>query len=167
MSREIATVVSVENGVIRVTPERKSSCGSCSVQSGCGISVLSNVLGKKETAFEVMSQITVKKGDKVIISLKDNMLLLVSVVVYLLPLVLMIVGGLAGMLLNDLVLNEMLLSEFNMPQWLTAETASIIGIVCGLLAGLIFSRLFFNYQSQYSRFYPVIIGKALSHYEKL
>ncbi len=162
MSTEFATVVSVEKGVIKVIPERKASCSGCAVQNGCGISVLSKVMGKKEAAFEVVSQIAVKKGDKVIISLKDNILLLVSVVVYILPLVLMIMGGVVGLLLGNLLSVQWQVSAWFFPTALSPETVSIIGIFAGLIGGLILSRLFFNYQSQHSRYHPVIIGKGLT-----
>lgn len=149
MSTELATVVSVESGIVKVIPERQSSCHSCSVKGGCGISVLSQLVGKKQVAFVARSTIQVSVGDSVIISLRDGVLLLVSFVVYLLPIVLMGVGGLIFPTLLALTAISM-----------TAEAASITGIFAGLAVGLLASRLFFNFQSHNPRFYPVIIGKT-------
>lgn len=95
MLTEQAKVTRVEDPYVWVETQRQSSCGSCSMNKGCGTSVLSKVVGQKMSNLRVASDLALRPGDYVLISIEDSMLIKGSLLVYALPLVFML--GSAGL----------------------------------------------------------------------
>lgn len=85
-----ARVVAVADGVAWVEAKRASACGSCSVASGCGTSVIAKLFGEGPSRFEVTDPIGVEVGDLVVVGIADSALTRASVIAYLLPLVALI-----------------------------------------------------------------------------
>lgn len=94
MIEENAQVVKVEGDLAWVETRRRSSCGSCDAQRGCGTSALGKVLGQKPLHLKVRNSLDVRIGETVVIGLQDAALVRSSLIVYLLPLAAMIFAAL-------------------------------------------------------------------------
>jgi sigma-E factor negative regulatory protein RseC len=145
---EQARVTQVSGKEIWVETQRKSVCGQCAANKGCGTSVLQNVLGNKRSELRVLSDISVDIGDEVIIGLQEGAFLKGSFAVYLLPLVLMFVFGLLGETLSA----QLLLTDSN--------AASILFAALGIAIGAYWLRRY-NHSIQFDeRYQPVILRLA-------
>jgi len=148
MIEEQALVTQVNNNGIWVETQRKSACGQCSANKGCGTSVLQNVLGNKRSRLRVLSDIPVKTGDEVIIGLQEGAFLKGSFAVYLLPLVLMFVFGVLGETLSG----QLLLTN--------SDVASILFATIGVIIGGFWLRRY-NRAIQFDkRYQPVILRQV-------
>lgn len=149
MIEEQARVTQIENGQIWVETQRKSACGQCSANKGCGTSVLQNVLGNKRTQLRVLSDIPVNTGDEVIIGLQEGVFLKGSVAVYMMPLVLMFVFGMLGETLSQ----QLLLTNSNV--------VSIVFAAIGILFGGIWLRRYNRAIQNDKRYQPVILRQVM------
>ena len=145
MIEESAHVISVEGDNAWVETERRSSCGSCSAK-GCGTGALSKVLGAKKQQMKVRNPVGAKAGDVVVLGIEEGVLLKGSLMVYILPLLLMLAGGLFG--------------EALAPQWGSGtEGASLLFGLLGLLLGFFLLRGYNRRCAGDSRFTAVILRR--------
>ena len=93
MIEEKASVISVAGKQIWVQTQRKSVCGSCSVQKGCGTASLEQLFGRKRTQLLVSSNLPVNAGDEVLLGIEESTLLRGSMLLYGIPLVFMLSGA--------------------------------------------------------------------------
>ena len=124
MIEENALVVAIEGDKVLLQTQRRSACQSCSVKQGCGTSVLAKVVGKRSSQILVNNTLNAKLGDQVRIGINDNALVKGSLLVYALPLIFLLVGGLLG---------EFLAHYFN----LNAEWMSIAAGASGFFLAMI------------------------------
>jgi len=113
MLEETAIVTRIADGQVWIKSLQSGACGGCMQQSSCGTATLSKWLPKRE--FAVESDRVLQVGDQVRVGIDDSHVLLSSIVLYLLPIVVMLLGvGLANSLLpaafTDAWLPEMALS---------------------------------------------------------
>ncbi|MDD5058588.1 MAG: SoxR reducing system RseC family protein [Sideroxydans sp.] len=103
-------------------------CGHCSSEGGCGSGTLSKLFCSSEPRlFKVRNDASAKVGDEVQVSLPDGVLLRGTMKLYMLPLLLLMVGGIAGRgVANDVVLRD---------------TYAAAGAVIGLLLGFVLAKL--------------------------
>lgn len=145
---ETARVVSTEGEHAWVETQRKTTCGSCAVQKGCGTGVLAKVLGNRASRIRVINTIGARNGDLVTLGLEDGALVRSSFAVYAMPLIFLLLGGVAGGLLNDTL------------SWQSKEGATAVCGVLGLLAGLAWMRRYSQAVAQDARHQPRLIGFA-------
>jgi len=86
MITETATVISIENNQTWIETHRRTACGQCSANKGCGTSVLSKVVGNKLSKMKAINKINAKVGDEVVVGLNENSLLKGAFMTYLSPL---------------------------------------------------------------------------------
>lgn len=105
MIEETARVIEVRGDEALLQTQRKHACQSCSVKSGCGTSTLSKVVGKRSSQFVVDNTLQLKPGDEVVVAIEENALVQGSFLVYLFPLLVMLLLGIAAELLfaNELL----------------------------------------------------------------
>ncbi|MCK4866240.1 MAG: SoxR reducing system RseC family protein [Gammaproteobacteria bacterium] len=96
MITENATVVSIENNQTWIETQRKSACGQCSANKGCGTSVLSKVIGNKLSKMKAINKINAQVGDEVIVGLNESSLLKGAFVIYMLPLLFLFLFSIVG-----------------------------------------------------------------------
>lgn len=143
MIEETAHVVAVEGEHAWVETERRSSCSSCSAK-GCGTGALSKVLGAKVQRMRVSNPVNAAEGDAVVVGIDEGVLLKGSVLVYIMPLVLMLAGGLLG--------------EALAPQWdSNGESMSLLFGLLGLGGGLLWLRAFNRHATDNPRYTAVIL----------
>ncbi len=147
MIEESATVTRSGDGVAWVQASRKSACGGCSLNSGCGVSLLERMLGKRSGSMQVAAPIPVRPGDEVVIGIEEGALVKGSLAVYIVPLLAMMLAAIAG---------SALLSPW---LGLPAEATSIVMGLLGLGGGLAWLSRFSRSIGRDPRYRPVILRK--------
>jgi sigma-E factor negative regulatory protein RseC len=123
-----AIVIQVEGDEASVQPLSTGGCGHCDSEGGCGSGTLTKLFcSSKPRHFKVNNAVRAKVGDEVQVSIPDGALLRGAMKMYVLPLILLLVGGIAG-------------------GGMAVETAArdayaAAGAVIGLLLGFILARL--------------------------
>lgn len=105
MIEELATVVSVNDFNIVVTSNIKSACSGCSQADKCGSGQVAKAFPQKQLMLNIVSDLSVKVGDNVIIGISEKCLLNSAWQVYLWPLIgLISFSGLGQWLIEQLIL---------------------------------------------------------------
>jgi sigma-E factor negative regulatory protein RseC len=151
---ETAHVIQSEGEYAWVETERRSSCGSCSANKGCGTGALSKILGRRTQRLKVLNPVGAKPGDEVILGIREQALLLGSFAVYIVPLLAMLAGGLLGELLA--------------PQWgVASEGPSLLLGLLGLVAGFLWLKRYNRRLARDQRFMASILrvnpGSGIHH----
>lgn len=99
MIEELATVIKTEGDVMAVEIQRQSTCGSCSVKSGCGTNLVASLFGKRRALLSLPNTIHARPGDRVVLGISEKDLVTGSIRLYLYPLAGLLFGAIAGHLL--------------------------------------------------------------------
>ena len=148
MIEESVEVIAIEENVLMLQAQRKSSCQSCSVQKGCGTSVLSQWLGNKLSNFKVETTFNAKICDHLFVGIYEKFLLKGSFAIYFMPLITLFLSA----LLADWLLPEVVYRDL----WVSAA-----GIL-GLFVGMKLCRSLLMRQPG-STLRPVILRKNIEH----
>lgn len=89
MALEKGEVISVSNGTALVKTSRTEACKACASRKSCQTS-------GQEMEVEAINLADAREGDTVIMSLQTSSLLKISFLLYILPVILLIVGAVAG-----------------------------------------------------------------------
>jgi sigma-E factor negative regulatory protein RseC len=125
-----AIVISNEAGIAEVEVVRQSSCHGCSAQSACGVSLLDRVLGRRPQRLVLTDALDVRPGEEVVVGVPEGALLKAAVVAYMIPLLGLLGGALAG---------EQLVAGASPSQSLPL-LAGIGGLALGLAVTRLYSR---------------------------
>ena len=148
MITENAIVVSIENNQTWIETQRKSACGQCSANKGCGTSVLSKVVGNKLSTMKAINKINAQVGDEVIVGLNENSLLKGAFMAYLLPLFYLFLFSFIGQFIANYF--QIQNSE------LVIITFAVIGFYFGMKKLKVFSVSIANNE----KYQPVILKKS-------
>ncbi len=150
MIEESAVVVRIDGQYAWVATERRSTCGQCAVQKGCGTSTMARWFERKMQDMRVLNQIDAHVGDQVVVGLKEDALVKSSLMMYILPLVSMIVSVLVGQWLLSL--------------WYptAAEAILILFAVTGLGVAWGLIRWFHHRVKFNSDYQPVIVRRRIT-----
>ena len=96
MITETGRVVAVDGEIAWVQTIRTSACESCSARSGCGQRVLAAASSGRANQVLVGNHLNAGVGDQVTVAVSESALLSASLLVYALPLLLLILGAMAG-----------------------------------------------------------------------
>jgi len=123
--RETGRVVALEEDAVWVETVRTSACGRCAARSGCGHGVLARSSSSATGLVRVLASAMVsvsdcRLNDEVEIELPESVILRGSLLLYLTPLGLAVLGALLGDPLGDL--------------------PAILGFAAGLAAGFLLVR---------------------------
>jgi len=91
-----AIVIHVHGSEALVEASGDGGCGHCSSEKGCGSSKLTQLFCSKPRQFKVQNEANASVGEEVQVTLQDGVLLRSSVLIYVLPLVLLLGGGILG-----------------------------------------------------------------------
>lgn len=130
MIEEHAIVTATEAGIAEVEIMRRSSCNACNARSGCGVSLLDRVLGRRPQRLLVANRIAARAGEEVIIGMPEAALLKAALAAYMVPLAGLLAGAIAG---------DLMLADRSADQWLPLLTG-VVGFVVGLLGTRFYSR---------------------------
>jgi len=124
---ESATVISCEGRFAEVETQRRSACGECSAGVGCGSAVIAKWFGDRRARLRVCNDIDARPGNQVVIGVREKTLVAASLLVYLLPLVLLLLGAIGA-------------SELAARSALPVDPIAALGGIGGLLLGLLAVR---------------------------
>lgn len=144
MIEQAGIVVRVDGERAWVETERRSSCGDCSAQAGCGHALLGKTFGRRFTEVQVVNKADLKPGECVILGVREDALLKSSFAVYLIPLLGLLLGALVG--------------ATAVPGM--GDLAALLGGVAGFVAGLWWVRGFGGRAARLQRYQPVILRRA-------
>jgi sigma-E factor negative regulatory protein RseC len=141
-----AVVVKTEDAIAYVQAERKLNCSGCS-ESSCGTSVLANFFDRKTPLYCANNEVGAKVGDRVVVGLNESALFKGTLLLYLLPLLFLFVGAVAGSVLAA-----------------TADVKdgySVAGALIGLVAGFLCLKLFSAKMGLGKQYQPVILSRRV------
>ena len=147
MIEERAQVVALNAEGVWVETQRRTACGQCSANKGCGTATLAKVLGNKRSRVRALNPkaTSVAVGDEVVIGIDEQALVRGSLAVYTVPLLSLFVFGLLGQLLGTQLL-------FGDSEWLS------IGLsIFGLILGFAWVRRFTGRIASDERYQPVLL----------
>jgi sigma-E factor negative regulatory protein RseC len=150
MIEEQGKVVAVKDDWVWVQTERKTVCGQCSANKGCGTSVLAKVFGNKTSSIAVIKSLPVQVGDEVVIGIEENSLVKGSLLIYAMPLVLLIAFGLLG----EVVSAQVLLSN--------TDILTVLFSVFGFAVGFIWLKHISSQIRLDPRYQPKLLQKKNS-----
>lgn len=142
MIEESGQVVDIEGEFAWVRSERRSACGGCAAQEGCGTGVVARAFGNRDVTLRVLNRIDAGVGERVVIGLAETGLVRGAFAVYAVPLLTLFAGALCG-------------------HWLAggSDAAAIAGAAAGLAAGLAWTRRFGRRTRDDSAFQPVVLRR--------
>lgn len=146
MIEEQAIVISSEAGIAEVEIVRRSTCGACSARSGCGVSLLDRVLGRRPQRLLLVDKLSVRPGDEVVVGIPDGALLKAALAAYMVPLV----GLLAGAIAGDLLLVD----------GATGQSLPLLTGALGFAAGLLVTRLYSRRLAADPRWRAVLVRRV-------
>ncbi len=118
-----ARVVSSDNGTILIQPNNQSGCGGCGSRSVCGVSGLGKYFSGNRKAIAVQCDAEVRPGDELQLAMREEDMLKASLLAYLLPSVLAMLG--AG-----------IASAYG-----SSDVLAVLGAAAGVMLGLLIGRL--------------------------
>ncbi len=144
---ETAEVVAVEGENAWVETRRKAVCDACTVQKGCGSGIISRMF-RKRTRIRVPNTLGARIGEQVVIGIEDSALVRASLAVYLMPLVWMLLGALAGQMIAEAL------------GWTRVEGATALFGMLGLAAGFMWLRRYARNAARDHAHQPNLLGFA-------
>ena len=148
MIEERATIISCDADYAVVETQRKSSCGSCSMNKACGTGVLAKVFKDKVAHLRVKNTIEARVGEEVIVGVEESAMVRGSLLVYMLPLLMLILFALLG----EEVARQLLIES--------VELMSIGFAVLGLFIALWWVRRHTSNNSAQNRYQAVILRRS-------
>jgi sigma-E factor negative regulatory protein RseC len=148
MIEETAVVKSTEGDYATVETFRTTSCGSCDARTTCGTSALARVFGKRRSMIRVRNPIAARTGDRVVVGIREDALTFASFIFYILPLLALFAGALAG---------QALAVEINAD---STEPLSVLGGLLGLMGGLGWLRHYSMRPDRSGKYQAVILRQA-------
>jgi sigma-E factor negative regulatory protein RseC len=145
MIEQEASVVAVADGAALIEVPRQSGCSSCGHGASCGTATVARLFGNgNATRLRVVDHLGLAAGERVVIGIRNRMLVRASLAAYLLPLLALVAGagGAEAAGLGDV-----------------AGAATGLG---GLLAGLWLAGLITGGSGARARFRPVLLRRATS-----
>ncbi|MDZ7805080.1 SoxR reducing system RseC family protein [Thiohalophilus sp.] len=150
MIEETAIVTRCEGEQAWVKAQRKTACGQCQVNKGCGTAVLASVVGQKASHMRVLNSVQAREGETVVIGLHESAMLSGSLAVYLVPLLSLFLFAVTGKVLAE----QLMISA--------VEGVSILFAVIGMLLAIVWLRAFNRRIANDSRYQPVILQRLPS-----
>lgn len=139
MIEEKAIVTGVVDDLAMIQMQRQSACSHCELSRGCGTGALGRLLGHRSRPLTISNKYNFRTGDRLVIGMQDKAFLNASLLIYGLPLLGMMAGGLLA-------------------QWLfgKSEMVTIILAITGFACALAYSA--YIARSRFSgQFNPVIL----------
>lgn len=123
-----AIVIHVDGSNASVQPVGTGGCGHCDSEGGCGSSTLTKVFcGNKPRQFKVRNEVNARIGDEIQVSIPDGVLLRGAIKMYVLPLILLLAGGIAGVGMAG--------------DGAGRDAYAVAGAVIGLLLGFVLAKM--------------------------
>lgn len=124
--QEKAVVVQVDSDFIWLdSNEGQSGCNTCSAKTQCGTGLLSEYLQQKSSQLRLYRRDfpQLKLGDKVLISIEENLLIKISLLIYGLPLLMLLLAALISANSAPMLQIVMVIMSIGAGVWLAKQIA--------------------------------------------
>lgn len=138
---ECGRVVACEPRGYWVATLARSGCGRCDQPGGCGQNSIFRLFGQRQRQILARSDLALKPGDAVVIGVPEGLLLRASLVVYLVPLLGLVFGAVAGQVL------------------FSSEPVAILGALSGLTAGFLTAGFWSRRHAGDGRWQPLVVRR--------
>lgn len=145
-------MVALEGDCAWVETQRRSACGNCLAEHGCGTGALAGFFAQRRARVRALNRPGARVGDAVVVGLREDALVRGSLAMYLLPVLALLGGGLAG---------EALAGAAGL---VARDGAAVVAGLLGLAAGLLGVRRYAQRVPGDERYQPVVlrrVGSAL------
>lgn len=146
MLLETGRVVAVESDGVWVETIRKTTCGTCAAQKGCGHGMMNRISEGRRSLIRALpgklKPAECAVNDEVSISIPEEVILRGSLIVYILPLLVMLLGAWIGASLFPL----------------SQDPAGGLGAVLGFALGFALVRLHASKHHNDSSLQPVLVA---------
>jgi sigma-E factor negative regulatory protein RseC len=149
MIEETALVVDMDDQYAWVEASSQSTCSHCSAQQGCGTASLQKWFKRKPNRLKVLNTQKLQTGDQVIIGIPEQALVMGSFLLYILPLLALLAGALAGVFFSQMIAND----------W--EEAISIVFGLSAFLGSYRWLKGKLHNTEGTSRYQPVILRRVL------
>lgn len=146
MIEEQAVAVRIEGDRAHLEIERSKPCGLCGATRGCGVSLWGRMFKRRNATFSVNNDLKIVVGDRVVIGLEEGALLAGALTAYLVPVLLICLGGVLG--------SSMSADRAH------ADLYASIGAVAGLLAGIFWIGVAGTHRRYSGRYRPVMLRRT-------
>jgi sigma-E factor negative regulatory protein RseC len=140
--RELGSVVAIEKRSLWVETSRQTACGSCSAQKGCGTSLLAKLFPNRQHFVRVLASAdqlsSLQLGQQINIEVSDKLIVKASLIMYLVPIALLLIGAAIGDTKGD-------------------DGYAILGAIIGIFVGLTLVRLHAWIGRNNPELHPVIV----------
>ena len=144
MIEQVGHVVAREGEYAWVESERQTACGSCTAK-GCGTGALSTLFGKRTLRIKASNPDDEPLGARVVVGIEEGSFLRGSITVYLVPLLLLMVGGGLG---------ELMAPQLGLG---SGEGISLLFGFLGLAGGFVWVRISSRSAEREGRYQAVIL----------
>jgi sigma-E factor negative regulatory protein RseC len=127
----------------------EGGCGQCSSEKGCGSSKLTQLFCTKPRQFKVHNEANAVIGDEVQITLPDGVLLRSSILMYAVPLILLLGGGMLGAYCSHDAVSR--------------DGYAAVGSLLGLVSGFALAKWIAKRQQVMAVARPVIKSHPIAH----
>jgi len=97
MIKEQAKVTGLDGHWALVQMQRQSACSHCELSNGCGTGAIGRLLGHRRKPVKIKNEHQLKPGDSVVLGLPEGAFLKASLLIYGLPLLGLIAGGMLAL----------------------------------------------------------------------
>lgn len=147
MIEEKAIVISGNNEHIVIETQKKTSCGSCSINKTCGTGIISTYFKPKTIVFNLENTIGAKIGDTIIVGINERVFLFGSFLMYILPLLFILCFAVLG----DYIIKHAII--------VNAEFFVIALSGAGFVLSFVFTRFLLKNKLDLLQFNPELIRK--------
>jgi sigma-E factor negative regulatory protein RseC len=143
---QAARVVKLEQGYAWVEAERKTGCGACAQQKGCGASLFDKLFGVKRARVRALNTLRAEVGDEVVIGVAEQAVLRGSWAVYAVPLLALLAFALGA-------------------EWLAVggELYTAAAAAVGFMAGQLWLRRYNARIAHDPRYQPVVLRRISTY----
>lgn len=125
-----------------------TGCGHCHETGGCQSGILGQIFSRKPRQFRIANRIGAEPGERVVVRLADGETLRAALLTYVLPVLSLLLGAIAGTALGEAGNNDA-----------SAALGALAGLAGGVLAGLTLRRSRIGKITE-----PVIIRRSSSSF---
>ena len=151
MIEQLATVVAVEDDAAWVETQRRSACGACAMNKGCGAGLFAKAFGFDSPRLKVTNIQGVEAGDQVVIGIDEQALVRGSFAAYMVPILFM---------LGFAVVGEAMTAAWPV---IDSDIVSLISGVVGLTGGLMWLKRHSHRIRHDRRYQPLILKKGADY----
>lgn len=135
-----AVIIQLDGAEAIVEARQGGGCGQCDSKNGCGKA--SQLFSSQPRRFRVRNEINARVGEEVQVFVADGVLLRSAVIMYILPLILLLLGGSMG--------------SYWAGEAGSRDGYAVIGAMLGLVAGFVLARVLTLGQHALSSAQPLI-----------